>query len=207
MPNHQEHACITDGAHHDTAAPRPSEDPFDVRRLRLSQDFTATVGLKKALLTVPVRKPSRQDFIRVHPDESMRLETAVLELKDERETYLVERSLWTELPGDIIAKVLFTAITRQGVLFLWPIRLPGEDGRHDDWNRSALEAAQLAMQGWIKVAANMSLGAYEVFEAAGTLPEPVWPEVTFQEVLRLAFKDRFIQELSHPVLRKLRGEL
>ena len=33
-------------------------DPFDPERLRLSQDFAATVGVKKALLTVPVRKPS-----------------------------------------------------------------------------------------------------------------------------------------------------
>jgi hypothetical protein len=183
------------------------DDPFDLQRLRLSQDFAATVGLKKALLTVPVRKPSGQDFVRVHPDPAMRLDTAVLELKDERETYLVEPALWPALSGDIVAKVLFTAMNRQGVLFLWPIRLPGEDGRHDHWNRSALEAAQSAMHAWVKVVSNMSLGAYDVFEAAGTLPEPVWPDVTFQEVLRVAFKERFIRDLHHPVLRRLRGEL
>src|SRR5215212_249973 len=87
------------------------QDPFDPSGLRLSQNFTAMVGVKKALVTVPVRKPSRQDFIRVHPDEAYRLPTAVVEIKDERsETYLVDRALWHELPGEIIPKVLCTVI-------------------------------------------------------------------------------------------------
>jgi hypothetical protein len=30
------------------------------------------------------------------------------------------------------------------VLTLWPIRRPGEDGRVDQWNASALEAAEMA---------------------------------------------------------------
>ena len=115
------------------------------------------MGVKKALLTVPVRKPNRQEFIRVHPGEDWRLETVILELKEERESYLVDRNLWGELPGELIPKVLFTVINRQGVLTLWPIRLPGEDGRHDAWNRSALEAAGMAQEQWIRMAANMSL--------------------------------------------------
>jgi hypothetical protein len=120
---------------------------------------------------------------------------------------LVAQELWPELPGEIIAKVLFTTITRQGVLTLWPVRLPGEDGRHDEWNRSALEAAEMAQERWIRVVANMSLGANEVYEAVGSLPEPEWPEVGFQEILRIAFKDHFINSLDHPVVRRLRGDL
>ncbi len=182
-------------------------DPFDLSRLRLSQDFAGKVGVKKAIITVPVRKPHRQWFVRVHPDESWRLETAVLELSDERETYLVDPALWPELPGEVIPKVLFTAINRQGVVFLWPVRLPGADGRHDEWNRSAIEAAQIAMNSWIRVSSNMSLGAYEVFTATADLPEPEFPEIGFKPLLETAFKERFIQSPDHPVIRKLRGEL
>ena len=180
---------------------------FDLERLRLSQDFPNQVGVKKALLTVPVRKPDRQWFIRVHPDPAWRLETAVLELKEERETYLVDPEMWSELPGDLVPKVLFTAMNRQGVVFLWPVRLPGEDGRGNAWHRSALEAADLAMKGWVRIAANMSLGAYEVFEATGELPEPEWPEKDFQSLLEIAFKDHFVRSLDHPVIRRLRGAL
>ena len=182
------------------------DDPFDLNKLRLSQDFGATLGVKKALLTVPVRKPGRQDFFRVHPGEDWRLETVILELKEERETYLVDPSLWGQLPGELIPKVLYTVINRQGVLMLWPIRLPGEDGRHDEWNRSALEAAEMAQKEWIRMVANMSLGANEVYRAVADIPDPEWPDTTFQEVLRIAFKDRFIRSIDHPVLRRLRGE-
>lgn len=179
---------------------------LDIENLRLSQDFANQVGVKKLITTVPVRKPDRQSFVRVHPDETWRLETAVLELKEERETYVVDPSLWSALPGELVPKVLFTAINRQGVVFLWPIRLPGEDGRHDEWNRSALDAAQRAMSGWVRLAANMNLGAYEIFEATAALPEPEWPEEGFQGLLDVAFKDRYIRSVDHPVVRRLRGE-
>jgi hypothetical protein len=53
----------------------------------------------------------------------------------------------------------------------------------------------------------MSLGAYEVFEATGDLPPPEWPDLPFQELVRIAFRDRFITDPGHPVLRRLRGEV
>lgn len=182
-------------------------DPFDVSKLHLGQNFAEAAGVKKALLTVPVRKPGRQDFIRIHPAPEYRLETAVLELKEERETYLVAPQLWPELPGELAPKVLYLATNRQKVLFLWPIRLPGEDGRIDEWNASALEAAAIAQDRWIRVAANMSLGAYEVYYATGDLPEPEWPEQSFQDILKIAFKGRFITALDHPAIRRLRGDM
>ena len=182
-----------------------STDPFDVDSLRYSQDFASSIGVKKLLTTVPVRKPDSQAFVRVHPDEAYRLETAVLELKEDREIYLVDKRLWRELPGEIIPKVLFTYITRQGVVSLWPIRLPGEDGRIDDWNRSALEAAHKAMGSWIRVVSNRSLGGYELLQAVGDIPDPSWPEHSFQELLRVAFKGRFVRDLEHPALLRLRG--
>lgn len=188
-------------------APVGHADPFnDLGKLRLSQDFAASLGVKKLLTTVPVRKPTGQEFIRVHPDEAYRLQTAVLELKDERETYLVAPELWGELPGELKPVALFTAVNRQGVVFLWPVKLPGEDGRVDEWNRSALEAADHAAQRWVRVKANMSLGAYEIFEATGDLPSPVWPDTDFTTLLRTAFKVRFIDSMDHPVIRRLRGE-
>jgi hypothetical protein len=103
--------------------------------------------------------------------------------------------------------VLFTTINRQDVLFLWPIRLPDEEGHQNEWHRSAQDAAQRAILGWLKVRANRGLGAYEVFEPAGSLSEPEWPNITLKELMHIAFKDRYICKLDHPVLRRLRGEL
>lgn len=184
-------------------------DPFDPETLRLSQDFGENFGVKKLTTTVPVRKPTKESFVRTHADESYRLETRILELKDERENYLVDPSLWGHLSGESTfgPRLLQTSMTRQGVLFLWPIRLPGIDGKVDSWNQSAMEAAALAQGKWIRLSANMQLGGYDVFQATGVLPDPEWPALTLGEILRLAFKDHRIDSIDHPVLRKLRGEI
>ena len=187
---------------------QPTPDPFDISRLRLSQDFVAAAGVKKILNTIPCRKPSKEWFVQTHPDEAYRIQTCVVELKEDSETYLVDPSLWPELASEstFSPRALITSINRQGVLFLWPIRLPGSDGRLDEWSRSAMEAAALAAGKWVRVQSNMSLGAYEVYEAAGQWAAPEWPDMPFQQLLRIAFKDRFIVGLDHPILKRLRGE-
>jgi hypothetical protein len=185
-----------------------NEDLFEnLEDLRIDQNFSESIGVKKHIKTIPVRKPHRQDFIRVHDDESYHLQTAILEIKEDRENYLVTPSLWKELPNEITPKMLYTAINRQGVPFLWPVRLPDETGRLDEWNRSAHKAAQMAMEGWIRLASNLSLGAYEIFEPTGNLPDPEWPDIEFNEILKIAFRDKIIDDTNHPVLKQLRGEM
>jgi hypothetical protein len=189
----------------DLAEKSKSSDPLDLESLRLSQDYWEMSGVEKPLVTVPVRKPDRQEFIRVRPGDQWRLETAILTVKATREAFLVARNLWHELPGEITPVVIFTVVNRQGVLFLWPVRLPGEDGRQNPWHRSALEAAQLAETRWVRVAANQSLGAYDVFLASADLPDPEWPPASLQEIVKIAFRDQFIESDDHPVVKQLRG--
>lgn len=184
-------------------------DPFDPASLRLTGDLNAAVGVKKALLTIPVRKPDKSWFVRVHPDPAYQLTTAVIELKEDRETYLVAGELRSALATESMMspRTLFIAINRQGVVFVWPVRIAGDDGRVDEWSKTALEAANRAKTVWVRVASNMSLGAYDVFEATGDFPEPEFPDVPLRELLKIAFKDRLIDSLDHPILRKLRGEI
>jgi len=172
---------------------KPEADPFDLASLRLSQDFASAVGVKKLITTVPVKKPSKEWFVRTHPGLDYRLQTAVLELKEgDRETYLVARDLWSELSSEptFSPRLLVTAINRQGVLFLWPIRLPGADGKLDEWSRSAMGAANEAKSQWVRITANMSLGAYDVAIASGLASEPSWPEMKFQEIIKIDVSDR-----------------
>ena len=188
-----------------TNSPTNNLDPFDPANLRLSQSFTETVTVKKLLTTVPVRKPSPQDFVRVHPAPEYRDNFPIIELKDEREEYIVTASLVPELTGELVTKTLFLATNRQGTLFFWPVRLPSPDGKDLDWWRSGREAAELAMQGWIRVKANMNLGAYDIFKAESVISEPEWPELGFWDLIKIAFRDHLIASLDHPVIKRLRG--
>jgi hypothetical protein len=183
-------------------------DPFNPKRLRLSQRFAQGMDVKRALATVPVRKPSPQEFFRVHPDEDWRLDTAVIDIKADREVYLVAPEIWPLFPNECKPRTLYTTIDRRNVLTLWPVRLPDENGRLDDWNRSAHEAAELAIEKWVRLSADMALGAYRIDVAMGTFPDPVWPsDVGFADLLKIAFKGKMIEDLDHPVLRRLRGEI
>ena len=184
----------------------PPIDPFAPENLRLPQNFTEQIAVKKLLTTVPVRKPGKQDWVRVHPAASFRENFPILELKDEREEYVVHTSLLDELSHEVVSKTLFTAITRQGTLFLWPIRLPDSTGKDNDYWRSGREAAQRAMSTWIRLKANQNLKAYDIFEAAAKLSEPEWPtEIDFWGLIKIAFKDHLIMTLDHPVIQRLRG--
>jgi hypothetical protein len=187
---------------------RTSPNPFDPAALRLDQSFAETAGVKKMLTTVPVRKPNKQDFVRVHPDPAFRLTpTAIIELREDREIYLVTPAMATELSGEFIAATLNTTINRQGVVFIWPVKLPGPDGKHNEWHRSSAQAAELAMGKWLRMTANMSLGAYEIFEATGDLSEPNWPDLPFEEILKIAFRGHIVDSLDHPVVQRLRGAI
>ena len=108
-------------------------DPFDPEALCLSQDFAQLADVKPVLATVPVRKPARQDYVRVNTDPDYQLATAILPLKEEREDYIVAPDVRQELFGELVPVTLFTAINRQGVVFLWPCRLPDETGRSNSF--------------------------------------------------------------------------
>jgi hypothetical protein len=181
-------------------------DPFAPENLWLSQSFTETAGVKKVLATVPVRKPSPQDFVRVHSDPAYRENFPIIELKDEREEYIVTANIVPELTGEYVLKTLYTAINRQGTLFFWPVRLPSPDCKDLDWWRSGREAAELAMHDWVRVKANMNLGAYDIFKAEGVMLDPEWPKLGFWELIKIAFRDHLITTTDHAAIKRLRGQ-
>jgi hypothetical protein len=63
----------------------------------------------------------------------------------------------------------------------------------------------MAMTRWVRVKANLNLGAYEITVAESVIAEPVWSELPFGELVRIAFRDRIVTTLDHPVVQRLRG--
>ena len=85
------------------------------------------------------------------------------------------------------------------------ISLPDEGGRRNAWAEAAREAAETGKQKWVRMVADMALGAYRIYLAEGDLPDPLWPAKTLAELLKLAFKGRIVDSIDHPVVRRLRG--
>lgn len=182
------------------------EGKMDIKSLILSQDFTTEQSVEKLLTRVPVRKPNKTDFFRVNPDEDCQAgPVGILELKEERETYLVVPDMIEILSAHVAPAILVTVINRQKVLSLWPLKLPKSDGKDNPWHQSAREAAELAKENWINITANMHLGCYDVRKALGDLPEPEWPTQVFEELLEIAFRGFIVDSPDHAVVRQLQG--
>lgn len=204
----------TDGP--DKAAPPPdappakeAADPFDPAKLRLSQNFLSTGGVKKHIPSLSARKPTKEEGFRVHPAPEYSLDTLLLELKDSGEIYLISPDLHGELVTEktVTARRIVAAVNRQGSPFLWPLKLPSPEGRQDRWAESALEAAEAATKTWVRMQADMGLGGYVFFTPLGELPPPEWPDMDLRQMLKLAFRNTFIDTPDHLVLRRLRGEV
>ncbi len=190
------------------AADAAAFNPFSPENLRLDQSFSEVVGVKKLLTTVPVRRPGGQDWFRAHPASEFRQNAAIVELKGDREIYVVSAKVVPALVTECVGVTLHTCITRQHVVFLWPVRLPDAmTGRDMSWWQSARAAADLATRNWIRVKANQHLGAYEVFEAdAAALGDAQWPpDLNFWSLCEIAFKNHLIDSLDHPVIQRLQG--
>lgn len=181
-------------------------DPFDPSRFAVSSSVMSEIGVTKELVACPVRKPNKQEFVRVNPDGAYHLRACILELKDERETYLVAPGVAAMLPGETKTVDLRLAASRQGAIFIWPIPVPRLDGRDSPWNTSARTAAAIAEQKWVRVIANMAQGAYDVYPAPAAVGSPLWPEKTMRDILAIAFGEAFtVRDAGHPVIKRLMG--
>jgi hypothetical protein len=155
---------------------------------------------------VNVQKPPKQAFVRVHPDPDLRIRVALLELKEEREVYLVRPKVAEQVPGEVKFVELRLAVTQQGTPFLWPVPLPPGDRADNTWNMTARTAAERAETSWVRLTTDMNAQCYQVHVALLSEAEPAWPSKTLQELLQLAFGNgRLIDSLEHPVIQRLLG--
>ena len=97
--------------------------PTDFSQFALSQNFGVQANVIKRPTTVPVRKPGRTQWFRVHPD--FKLDVPLLKYGENSEDfYLVKPSLVGELTDLAKPFRLFAYGDRQGVIFILPVWHP-----------------------------------------------------------------------------------
>jgi hypothetical protein len=186
----------------------PICDPFDPAAMRIVSPVE--IEVEKVLTTVPVRKPKRNEFFRVNSDLAFTVDTYLLERDTgmDKESYLVLPEVQHLVASELRLVRLYVAITKAGTVFLWPVRLPGdENDRLRRMADSALQGAEQAKTLWVKLVWDRGLGAYEVFRAKGDLGQPQWPDKRFRDLLEIAFRANLIDREDHPVIRELAGEI
>lgn len=184
---------------------------FDLKKYRLPSDFTEKVG-GKVLSTVPARRPNDHVFFMVSPRDDYQVQVAGFEFKGggaerkEKALLIVAPSMWQtpELASGIKPIHLFTAVDTFANVYIIPVVMSD-----NEWHKSMFEAMAHAQKEWIRIEAHKSLHGYQRTRAGSLLQgqEPVWPTLSFQELLTIAFKDMLIDNDQHIVLKKLRGEI
>jgi hypothetical protein len=174
----------------------------------LDRQYAENLAPEKGNEPVTVRRPTSMEWVRVRPGKDWREDVCVLSPTFSRQTYLV---FGEELRQQLRRRkqgrdaTLYTTLERSGVLFLWPIGMDRGHGRNDDWNHTARQAALRAESIWMQLFSNLTLGRYE-WEESRNIPDPAWPEITFEAMLEMAFADRIIDTTSHDIIRQLWGE-
>jgi hypothetical protein len=157
----------------------------------------------KRLGTVTVRKPRKIEWFRCHP--KMLTELFIIQRDDVY--YAVLPDIAAELGDDVRTALIVAAINDDGALFLWPILKPKADGNGAQLFDQALADLSLSRTSWVRRQWHGGAKTYRVAQAK-TDKQPDWPDNTnIVEWVEKAFKNSFIEDLEHPIIRKLRGEL
>jgi hypothetical protein len=179
---------------------------FDPARWKTTGDTRLDPNAKirpATLSKVEVRKPPQDHFVRAHPDPAF---NGIFPLYADSEAkrydpYLIAPEI--PLPPQVRVNVkqtrLAVAITDTARLFLWWVAQTGSE-----WHESGDNAILTAMARWVKVIPE-GVG-YRLEFPETNLPEPVFPDWPFGEYLARAFKDRYIAEIGHDVIRRLAGK-
>jgi hypothetical protein len=158
------------------------------------------------LTVLPIRKPAKGTFVRTHLDPHCWMAFGLIEIQQTSRIYLVEPKIASALQemgeATFFRAHLVLTVDRNANPFLWPLKISDHD---NDWHISARMAAEAAREKWVRVTSNRPAGCYDAAVALKQGPEPLWPEMEYKELLRLAFGNRTINSLEHPVLLELRG--
>ena len=181
--------------------------PFEPSRFAMPSTGAEEFGTRKIRSVIPVSKPGKMEWVQLldHPDFLLP-GAAFLDLQDGGRLYLVVPEIAAQLTDDVKLVKLAPGLTRQDKLFLWPCPLIPSGETPNPWHTSHNDAFNAAKNGWIRMKSNRACGFYDIIEPEKIMPEPDWPDMSFADMLQIAFNDDHIVDRDdHPALRRLKG--
>lgn len=175
----------------------------------LRKQSKLTVQRKPVLVNVAVDKPTNNVYFRAHSDPEMMLDDTTV-LRDNTGT---SRAYYYVAPAmrshpKLVQRIRWVTIALLyiwpgGAVQLWPV--PILNGKSMASAKSARTAFELAQTHWTQIVWNEERSDYDVETAEAIDKEPVWPEKTINELLKLGFADKVINNEDHSYVRQLRG--
>ena len=183
---------------------------IDLERVRAKSNQLFDLGVATEYTVIPIRNPKPDEFFRCMPEENYSMDTNILSLKTDNEWYLIDPDILHQIQLESQLKVmtLYVCVTMNSTPFITCIPQPNELGQINSWHESGHRTMEEAKQFWVRRQADRSNGGYIITKAMNAkLPDPKWPEMTLSEIVDRAFDKFYIDNMDHPVLQRLRGEM
>ena len=177
----------------------------DLASLRKASKLT--VQRKAVLVNVTVDKPASNVYFRCHQEQVLDDCTVLRDNEGtSRACYFVVPSMRMHpklQPRLRRVTLVLTSTWPSGNVLIWPVPILGER-EFPVWS-SARAAYELAREQWVQLVWSEERNDYLIETAEGIDHEPVWPDKSFEELLKLAFDGKVIDSEDHPYVRRLRG--
>ena len=183
---------------------------IDLERVRAKSNQLFDLGVATEYTVIPIRNPKPDEFFRCMPEENYSMDTNILSLKTDNEWYLIDPDILPQIQLESQLKVmtLYVCVTMNSTPFVTCIPPPNELGQINSWHDSGHRTMEEAKQFWVRRQSDRSNGGYIITKAMNAkLPDPKWPEMTLSEIVDRAFDKFYIDNMDHPVLQRLRGEM
>jgi len=165
-----------------------------------------SLATEPVITAIPNRSPKSDEFFRCDPRLEMSMALNILTLKDEQEEFLIYDDVIDAIGYETVIKrkTIFVCNTMNNSLFVSTIPLPDDQGKLNQWHKSAYQTMERAKKNWIRRQADRVNSQYTIQVAKeGICPDPKWTEMKLEEVLEMAFEEYIIEDTSHPVLKRL----
>lgn len=171
------------------------------------EDF-ANPGEKSSI--VEVQRPPKGQFFTVQPETDKPWQNRafyfLMELEG-RDPLIVAPDIAKAKQDeeDTIRPVLLVRyVTMTGEEALWAVKLDRPDGRSNAWNVSALNILEIATSGkWVRIVSMRKHYRHQVSKKTFEQVPPKFTDRSFQELVNIAFKDRVVADLEHPIWEEL----
>jgi hypothetical protein len=183
---------------------------IDLERVRAKADQSIDLGVTTEYTMIPIRNPKPDEFFRCMPDEDYSMDAHILSLKTENEWYMIDPDIRPEiqLESQLRVRTVYVCVTMNSTPFVTCIPQHDEMGKINSWHQSGHITMEEAKQCWVRRQADKANGSYTITKAMNAkLPDPKWPTMTLNEIIGRAFDKFYIDDINHPVLQRLRGEM
>ena len=173
--------------------------------LKLSLDYLEKNTSTSVVTGIPVRKPKSTEYFRVRPGEDFRTTSMGFRYGHQNDFYLVASRAIAPISEILFPLKIVLCVSTEDAPFLWPLRLPTPDNDMQ-WFRSALMASEIAEGEWVKISANMGIGAYDLYTTESITKEPRFPDTDFAELVKLGFQGKIITSPDNQMVVELSGK-